>query len=178
MNKQLTEQIINHIFSNLMIINQSNFNNKKFKSLKSSDYLLNEKLSFSDEESNKIIKNSIWGVQLSFEKVKLKILLGDCSIDPDVLEYALLVSMDSSASYGLYSAYSINKNIDNDSLIALCVDNKTWLPTNIAIQASFLSGMENVKDIAYSMQKCEDYKEQHELLLSFIKYHNNIYGEL
>jgi len=178
MNPLLTEQIINHILSSLMIINTDSLNQKKFRSLKSSEFLLSEKLSF-DDDNEKTIKNDIWGVQLSVKNTSIKMLLGNCSIDSNIDEYALVVSLQDAPSYGLYSAYSKDPEIkiNNDQLIAISVDKKNWISSTIGIQASFLSGMESIKDMNFSLEKCQNYKEQYDLLLSFINYHNHIYGD-
>lgn len=176
MNKALTQEIINHIFSGFAILQSSNFNSVKFKSLKSPDYLLSEKVSFEDD-SGKLLKNNIWGVQFSIEDAYLKVLLADCSVDKETAEYALLVKLKGSPAYGLYSAYSLNENnaVESCPLIAVSVDDQNWMQCNTYFQATFLAGMENAKDVTYAPSNCTEYKEQYNLLLSFIKYHNHIY---
>ena len=174
MSKQLTSQIINHIFSNLLIINKSDFDINKFKSIKSTDHLLPETISFTDESEGQEIVNKIWGIQLVIEGQKLKMLLADCSVEPKILEYALLVKMQDSPAYGIYASYNkdYNQLVVDGNLIAVCMDNPNWIQCNIYLQATFLAAMENIKDIPYTLEKCEDYKLEYNSLLSFIKYYD------
>jgi len=67
MNKELTTYIVRHIFSNLGIIESNYINTNLSKSLKSQDFLLNEKLIFEDE-LGVIHENKIYGCQISTEK--------------------------------------------------------------------------------------------------------------
>lgn len=178
MNKQLTQEIINHIFSGFSILKSEDFNYKKYKSLKSSDYLLSDKISLQDDDGN-TINNSIWGIQFAIEDHYLRILLANCSLDKTVAEYAMLIKLKDSPSYGLYSAYSLDKDfkVDNCPLIAVSVDNQNWMKCNTYLQATFLAGMENAKDASYAITNCTDYQSEYNCLLSFIKFHNKIYGE-
>lgn len=169
MNKILTAEIIKHIFSGLAIIESSFVNMNKTKSLMSKDFLLKETLSF--EEDNMIISNNIWGCQLLIDKKEIKMLLGNCSQDKNYPEYCLLVQLKDSPSYALYF-------IEEDplqSLIACSVDGNKWMQCSTYLQATFLAGMENVKDIALSWDRCTNYNSQYQSLQSFIKYYNLVY---
>lgn len=175
MSKNLLQEIINHIFNGFSILNP--LDNGKFKSLKSSEYLLSDKLSFEDEAGN-LLKNNVWGVQFKLENNDFKILLGDCSVDKNVLEYALVVKLAENPAYGLYSAYSTtDKVIDSCPLIAVSVDNQNWMTCNTYFQATFLAGMETAKDLAYTATYCSNYQEHFNILTSFIKFHNQLFGE-
>jgi hypothetical protein len=179
MNKQLTSQIINHIFSNLLIINASDFNINKFKSIKSTEHLLPETISFAGDSADEETINKIWGIQLSIDGQKLKMLLANCSVDPNILEYALLIKMQDTPAYGVYGSY--NKDYNNfvieDPLIAVCMDNQNWMQCNTYLQATFLAAMENIKDLPYTLEKCQDYKAEYNSLLSFIKYYDFLYED-
>lgn len=176
MSNKLTEEIINHIFSNLFIINNSQFDNNKFKSLKSDDFILNKNISFEDENGQEIKKN-IWGVQIMIEKQPFKMLLADCSIEPNIAEYCLIVSLSDAPTYGVYSCYSFKDPLDSQALIAISVDKQNYMQCNMYLQATFLAGMENLKDIPYTMEKVSDYDQEYNLLLSFLNYHNFIFGD-
>lgn len=177
MNKQLTEQIINHVFSNLLIINNS-IDSNRYTSIVSNDYLLPETISFENDKNKKIV-NKIWGVELLVENQKLKMLLANCSIDNDSIEYALCIKLEGSPAYGLYSVYTINSsiNIENAPLISISIDGQNWMTCNTYLQATFLAAMENIKQIPYTLTKCKDYKDEYNLLISFIKYHESLYGD-
>lgn len=168
MNKELTSQIIKHIFAGLAII-PSNFTDlNKTKSLKSKEFLLKETIDF--DTANESLKNHIWGCQLSVDKQEIKILLGNCS-SSDSEEYALLIQLKDSPSYGCY----LMVNDLNKSLIACSIDNKKWLQCNTYLQATFLAGMENIKEIGLVWNKCINYTENYQSLQSFIKYYNLVY---
>ena len=42
------------------------------------------------------------------------------------------------------------------------------------LQASFLAGMEQLRDSGLPWGRCSDYKEEYQKLLTFIKYHNTV----
>lgn len=178
MNIKLTEQIINHIFSNFLIINASEFDQKRFKGIKSSDFLLDKKVSFEDDNNQKI-ENNTWGVQLSVEGQQVKILLADCSVSKDVAEYALIVAVKDVPTYGVYSAYSTSSEarVNSLALIALNADKQNWVQCNIQIQATFLAGMEQIKDIPYNLERLSNYSDEYNLLLSFLNYHELVFGD-
>lgn len=176
MNKSLTKEIVYHILSGFGLLWAEFIDLDKIKSIKSVDYLLSEKVSFEDDEGKTIVKK-IWGIQLSIENQDLKILITDCSLEKDISEYAALIQLKDTPAYGMYLVTSSDL-IDSEALIAVSVDNKNWMQCSTYLQATFLAGMENAKEIGFSWNKCQDYKQQYDLLLSFIKYHNKIYEAL
>ena len=90
MNLILTEHIIRHIFSNLLIISSNFVNVNSSKSLLSTEFLLNETLQFEVEDG--IFNNKIWGCQLLADNQDLKFLVGDCSVG-NTPEYCLMVQL-------------------------------------------------------------------------------------
>lgn len=173
MNKLLTEQIINHVFSGFCLIPSNSFQDS-FKSIKSKEYLLDCKLSFEDQ-NNQEITNKVWGIKLNVENQDLKILVGDCSIEEGITEYAAIVNLQDSPTYGLYSVYG--KSLDSQALIAASVDQKGWIVCSTYLQATFLSAMEHVKEIGFSWEKCREFQPQFESLQSFIKFHSEFHEE-
>ncbi len=177
MNKNLTKEIVHHIFSGLGVAPNSLANNIKFESIKSKKYLLSEKLSFLDEDQNNI-KNHIWGAQLFVDKQNLKILLGDCATDSEVLEYAAVVHLQDSPTYGMYLNYNLtSSNQDYNPLIAVSMDGVNYMACNNYLQATFLAAMENVKNFQFNWGVVEAYQAEHKSLLSFIKYYDKFYEE-
>ena len=61
MNIKLLDQIVRHIFSNLLIIKSDFVDTKSSKVLKSKDFLLKEKLTFETDVGS--ISNKLWGCQ-------------------------------------------------------------------------------------------------------------------
>lgn len=177
MNKELTQQIVHHIFCGLGIAPNSFFKNSKFESIKSKKYLLSEKLSFSNENEENI-KNNIWGTQLFVENNNLKILVADCTTDPDVLEYAALIHLEENPTYGIYLNYNMLDEINEVyPLISVSLDGVNWMNCNTYLQATFLAAMENVKNIQFNWGLIDNYKKEYDSLLSFIKFYDKFYED-
>lgn len=172
MNYQLMEDIIRHIFANLAIIPSTFVKIDSTKSLMSKEFILNDVLSFENESG--IIKNKIWGCQISTEQKELKILLGDCSQDKEIKEYCLIVQLKDAPAYGIYLVCTKE---NSEPLIAFSLNNKEWMECQTYLQATFLAGMEQIRDVGLSWNKCTNYKEQYKLMMSFIDFHNSIYEE-
>jgi hypothetical protein len=175
MNRILMEDIVRHILSNLAIIPSSFVDPDKTKSLMSKDYLLPEKISF--EAESEVIKNKVWGCQISVEQQELKFLLGDCTQEKNIPEYCLVVKLKDAPAYGMYLVYNdlVGGQVDSEPLIACTLNGKEWMECQTYLQATFLAGMEQVRDVGLGWSKCTDYKENYELLLSFIQFHNTVY---
>lgn len=174
MNKKLSEEIIKHILSNFLIITSDFINPNDYKSLLHKDFLLKEKLIFTLDEPNSSRKNNIWGCKLNFLQQEVVILLGDCSQDSEIIEYSVIISIPNSPTYGLYI---ILNHVDSKPLITCTLDNKSWITCNTFLQATFLAGMEQLKDTSFNCSKISSYEEQYKLLLSLINYHNSLYEE-
>lgn len=175
MNYELMGSIIKHIMANLAIISSTFVNLDKSKSLMTKEYLLTNKLSFQNENFE-TVNNNIWGCQISTGEQELKFLLGDCgSQDQNLLEYCLIVQLKNSPAYGLYIVYDnyINEISNDECLIAVTLNNKDWLSCSTYLQATFLAGMEQVREAGLNWSKCVYYKTQYELMLSFIKHYHN-----
>ena len=175
MNLILLEEIVKNIFANLLVI-QSDYINQNSKALQSKDFLLKEKLDFEDDE--KTISNNIWGCQISSEDKELKILLGDCTVDNNFPEYCLIVQLKGAPAYGVYL---VDNRLDNkepsDPLIACTLNEKDWLICNTFLQATFLVGMEQMKEIGLAWNKCSNYKSHLDMMKSFIRYHSSYYED-
>jgi len=171
MNFSLRDAIVKHVLCNFAILPSSFVKLGGTKSLMNKDFLLEEKIPFTNEDGS-VSKNKIWGCQIAAESQELKILLGDCSQEDGVSEYGLLVSGKGIPSYGIYF---VDHNQNNESLIACTLDGKDWLECQTYLQATFLAAMEQIKDVGSNWSKCTSYKDQHTALLNFIKFHNMVY---
>jgi len=173
MNYNLTKEIINHIFLSFSIVNDKN-TNINGKSLKSKEFLINKNISFQDEYGN-IIKNNIWGSEVDFgdEEICLRFILADCTILKENPEYALIISMKNSSTYGLYLTY--DNGLLKYPLIGLSLDNINWIEANILSQTALLQSLEMLKDINYNINVLSNYENDYNILLDFIKYYNNYY---
>jgi len=171
MNNQLTQQIVHHIFYNFGVLSQSNV-----PSLLNDNFLLKEKLSLLSE-NNETLNNNIYGGQVKITPNKyFKLLLVDClSQDIEYKEYICVLQLDDGPIYGLYLLNYLN-NVE-EALIAGCKD-QHWFLCNIYLQATFLAGMEQLKDINYTWTKCENYQELYQQLLTYVKYYNQYFEAL
>ena len=167
MNKKLEEEIIRHIFNNLGILKDISIDSKK---IIDKSYLLKEKLVFDIEEQQ--ITNDVFGCEISIAGQKnFKILVGECSSDKAIPEYCLIVHFQDSPIYGAY----LCDDKDSEPLIALNVDNKGWMPCSTFLQATFLAGMEQLKDVYLNWTHCTKYENEFKLMNSFIKFHHKLY---
>jgi len=175
MNYDLMRKIIQHIMANLIIMPSDIVNSDKSKSLISNDLLLKNKLNF--EEDGIKFQNNIWGCQISAEQQEIKILVGDCAQDKKMPEYCLIVQLKDAPAYGLYLMFTevFDESMNPEPMIAVSINNKDWMECSTYLQATFLAGMEQIKDLGLSWNKCSNYSENYELMLSFIKFHNQFY---
>lgn len=174
MNKQLMETIVRHVFASFAVVPSIFINLDKSKSLMDKDYLLSDTIPFEGEEPGQVKKNKVWGCQLTADQQDIKILLGDCSEDRSIQEYALLVALKDAPIYGVYLVASEQ---DSEPLIAVTMNGKEWMECNTYFQATFLAGMEQIRQFGFTWDKCSDHKEHLEMLLSFINFHHTVYGD-
>lgn len=173
MNLQLREEIVKHVMANLGIL-ESEFVSSSSKSLRSKIFLLHETLPFEDE-AGETINNHIWGCQFSASDQEIKIILGDCSQYENVPEFALVVQLKNAPAYGLYLICS--NEVESETLIACSLDKtKDWMECGTYLQAMFLAGMEQIKNIGLTPSKCTDYQIHLDLLKSFVQFHSNIWS--
>lgn len=176
MNLNLRRQIIQHIFAGLAVIPSSFINMASSKSLMSQEFLLDDKLTFESDSGS--VKNKIWGCQISSEQQELKILLGDCSQEKNVSEFCLIVQLKDSPIYGVYLLVDeYEDDSEDEALLACSINGKNWLECNTYLQATFLAGMEQIKDLGLKWSKCSDYLEQYKTMVSFIKFVDELYKE-
>jgi hypothetical protein len=172
MNVKLQNNIVEHIFSSFAIFPSTYINLNKSGSLKHPNYLLPEKIVF--EEKNKIISNKVWGCQLTVSHQKIKVMLGNCSIDESedhYREYALLVKPEGLPAYGLYVVWDKYELKTIETVLACSVDDESWMECNTYLQATFLAAMEQTRDLGMSWAPISfDSKEMHKILLSFIEF--------
>ena len=179
MNTKLREEIVRHVFSNFAIIPSDFVNLDKSKSLLFKEYLLADKITFVDADNN-ITKNNVWGCQISTGDQEIKIILGECTQEENIPEYALFIHVKGAPAYGLYLVYNnlVNSgNVDSEALIAITMDGKNWLECQTFLQATFLMGMEQIRDVGLDWDKCSNYKDQFDSLLLFIKFHHSVYED-
>lgn len=168
MNRQLRESIVRHVFANLAIIPSEFVSIEGTRSLLESEWALPKKLTFADGQGQ------VWGCQLSADHQEIKFILGDCSQEEGIKEYCLIVTLKDAPSYGLYWVQS--DLVENEPLIACSVNGTDWLECNTFLQASFLAGMEQIRETGLAWGKCKSYEEEFIKMISFIEFHQQVYG--
>lgn len=176
MNQQLTEHIAHHVLANLGALPASFINKETTKSLIDKQFILPEKITF--EVDGQTVKKNIFGCQVTIADGKdFKMLIADCTQENELPEYCLLVNLKDSPCYGVYFVFTglVEEPIDSEVLIAVSTDRQHWMPCSTYLQATFLAGMEQIRDIPMGWGKCSNYQEQYQQLLSFIKFHHSYY---
>jgi len=173
MNIKLTEQIVYHILANLGVLPSEFVNQEVTRSIIDKSFLLPENIVFEDDNE----RHPIYGCQVSVADSKeLRLLLANCTQDKEFPEFALLVQLRDAPAFGMYMIYGRGK-VDPEVLIAVTTDKENWMPCSTYLQATFLAGMEQMRDLGFGWTKATSYAEQYQQLLSFIKFHHGFYGE-
>ena len=176
MNEKLTEQIAIHILSNFGVLPSEFVDLELTKSIIDKQYLLLEKLKFESEDGETIRKN-VYGCQVSVGDKEFKLLLADCTQEKNVPEYCLLIQLKDAPAFAVYLIF--NQLVEDpplsEAMIAVNTDKKHWIPCTTYLQATFLAGMEQLRDVGFGWAKCSNYQELYAQLLTFIKFHDNYF---
>lgn len=177
MNQKLTEEIAYHVIANLGALPSSFVDQDQTRSLLNKEFLLLQKLTFETADGETLRRN-VYGCQIAVTSSKeLKLLIADCSQEKDIPEFCLLIQLKDAPAFGVY--FLIDQTLDfpeKEALIAVNTDKKHWIPCTTYLQATFLAGMEQLRDMNFGWGKCQAHQELYEQLLSFIKFHNTYYG--
>lgn len=168
MNKALMEQITKHIMMGFGVI--PSLDEQHFRSIIDKEFLLPHKLIFKSEEGL-VVNNKVYGAQLNIGEKEFKIMLGDCSQDKNIPEYCLVIKLTGNPAYGAYMVCA--PDLESESLLAVTINDKDWLPCDTFLQATFLAAMEQLKDIGFSWSKCTNAQKHYELMVSMIQFHAN-----
>lgn len=175
MNKKLSEQIAYHILANLGVLPSSFVNKDSLRTITDKQFLLPEKISF---EGN--LRKNVYGCQATVaDNKELRLMLADCTQEKDLPEFCLLVQLKDAPVFGVYLVYTqlTKEPMDPEVLIGISTDEKYWMPCSTYLQATFLAGMEQIRDVGFGWGRVSDYDKMYHQLLSFIKFHRNFYGE-
>jgi hypothetical protein len=175
MNNRLTEEIANHIFANLGVLPSNFVSQSMTRPLTDKQFLLPEKLTF--EVDDQTFRKNVYGCQASLGAKEFKMLLADCTQDRKLPEYCLYIQLKDSPAYCVYLlSNKLDPEVDSEVMIALTMDGQHWMPCSAYLQATFLAGMEQLRDIPSTWVQLQDYQDNYQQLLSFIKYHQ-LYNE-
>lgn len=175
MNIQLTENIVRHVLANLVIIPSDYIDPNRSQSLISKEYLLKEKMKI-ELDDNSSLKNNIYGCKMQTGEQEITILMSDCTQEKEVPEFCLVVHLKNAPVYGLYLVYNdFDDAVDSDPMLACSLDGKSWMPCNTYLQATFLAGMEQIKETGFGWTTCSDYKYEYDSMLSFLDFYISFY---
>ncbi len=159
---KLTQEIVKHIFSKLGVGNDLYV---MYSSIMDPNFLLEKTICLVNNEDEEV-NNSMWSCKLSVENKEFRLLLADLSTLGEK-EYGLIVSLQDSPEYGCY--FSIT---DPDSSFIGTLVNGFWIQSNVYIQSSFLTGMEQISDLAVPWKPNDNIDDLYEKLVEFTKYHD------
>lgn len=168
----LVNHILEYIYNNFGICNDF-----VSTSIVSEKYLLTKKIKFEGVDGNEW-SAKMYGAEIVIDKLRFRILCGDFSSEEK--EYALIVKLDNCPSYGCYLIY--NSDLSEISgpqagLLAFSIKENEWLASNVYIQATFLAGMEQLRDVSASWQSLSNYQDMIENMKSYVRHYDSIYGD-
>lgn len=176
MNQKLTEEIVYHVLANLGALPSAFVDQETTRSVIDKQFLLPEKLTF--EMEGEVLRKNVYGCQIAVGGKDLKLLLADCGQNNTFPEFCLITQLRDAPTFGMYLIYNgLNvESFDPEAMIAVSADTRYWVPCSTYLQATYLAGMEQLRDLGFGWTKCTAYQAQYAQLLSFIKFHNNYYG--
>lgn len=174
MNQALLKEIVSHVFATFAVIPSDFVNQQSTQSLMSPEYLLDDQVSFIVD--NTTVKNKVWGCQMDVTQHQIKVLLADCDVAKDVPEFAMIVQPKDLPMYGLYLVCWEDSDPgetikDYEPMLATSLDQgKNWMPLNTSLQATFLAGMEQARELNMTWTKIQDHKPTYQAMLSFLRF--------
>jgi hypothetical protein len=178
MNIALLKEMVAHIYANFGVIPSDFVNLKTSGSLISPYYLLKDKITF--EVEGQAHYGKMWGCSMSLGDLAIKVLLADCTLDREYPEFAMIIDPKGNPTYGLYLCHNELSSHPKDSVPMLAVSpdhGQGWMPCNTGLQATFLAGMEQARDLHMPWEPCVEYNELHQAMIGFLKFHFMTYGD-
>lgn len=160
----LTNQIVKHIFDNLGLTD-----NRQVSLLQ---FLTDKTIQFSsDGKDEEISSSQIWACQTVINNVRFR-MMSTSFPDIEETETIFISKLDNCPTYGCSLITGSNPSF-LEGHIGCKMNEESWVPTTIFIQATFLAGMEQLKDISGSFAKCSDNTDLVDDLKSFIAFKEN-----
>jgi len=161
MNKTLTNQIVKHILTNLGILDS------RPVSLISDEFLTDLQIEYENIEDKQTIAN-VWATEALANNIKIQLAATKFEMDND--EFAVIIEIENCPTYGCYFE---NEN-DINSLIAFSLKGNAWIPADIYTQATFLAGMEQLKDLTASFSLCKNPQLIYDKIIGFVNFRDEI----
>lgn len=154
---KLTNAIVEHILTNLGCFDQ------RTNSLFSLALKTDLQLTYEDDGAQ--TQYDIYACETLLSHMPITIVGASLSSkEPDI---AVVVHIKDCPNYGCYWN-------DSAGLIAYTLKENTWIEANTHIQASFLLGMEQLRDMVQPFVACKSPQTIHQSLISFLKYIDQI----
>ena len=160
----LTNAILEYIFLNLGMMDERN------NSILSSKLLTDKTITFDD--AGKEQQYHVYACQTSIGQSKITMAGTKLNYDDNTKDMVVVVKMEDCPIYGCYISQN-NKTVE-DGIIAFSIKNNVWLSASVFIQASFLAGMEQLKDVIIPFDVCNKPQEIYDILVSFLKYRDTL----
>jgi hypothetical protein len=141
MNKELLQHILIHVYNGLGITE------KRTVSLKSEMFRMTEPMNIVLEDKSEY-QAPMYAAQAIIQQATMRFLCADLSYQ-DEQEFALIIELDGCPTYASYLVLEGGQIIDAE--LAVLIKNK-WLDANTFLQASFLAGMEQLREMGVIWQ--------------------------
>lgn len=114
--------------------------------VKKDDFKLKEKFAC-ENYFGEAVKAPVWMIEGKIGTDKFQACLCELSNDYNVLqEFILLTKLEESPTYASYWSHDFEDEMIQSTLCYSTQEN-VWLPTNTYLQATYLAGMESLKDV-------------------------------
>lgn len=166
---EITNAIVKHVFKNLGIFNDVPI------SICDEVFLTDKQISYFGDDGDKFAP--VWVCQTSVEGKKLSIICTSL-VTPsedhiDDTENFVVVKLEGQPAYGCYLLSAGSGTFIESGFIATELKPKTWVPTTTFLQATFLAGMEQLRDLTSKYDPVSNSEEFFTLLKDFITYHES-----
>jgi hypothetical protein len=151
MNEVLTYEIVRQALSGFLFVEKS-------KSIVNQDFRSPSKLRV--EIDGEIVSVPVFSCQILIPGSKEKMTVMVAKFGKG--EFCCVIHMDGTPWYGLGLDESL-------AYMSFSIDGKSWQNCSIYLQATFLAGMEQLKEIPHVFEPVEDDREQFAVLKSFLE---------
>lgn len=160
---KLTNTIVEHIFHNL------GFLDTRTNSLISEMLLTEYTITYDDEDKEH--KLPVYACETRINQSQIVMAGVVFPAEGTHQEMAVVIHTQDCPIYGCYLWYEGGSQpIESEGQILMSLKDNTWMDTTTFVQASFLAGMEHLKDLRQTFTICKDAKPIYQTLVAFIKY--------
>lgn len=155
---KLTNSIVEHILTNLGFMDQRT-HSLLAEPLKTDTYI-------AVQEEEQEIRYPVYACETHITQTKIVmagVIFSDNTNSTNPSDMAVIVNIEDCPTYGCYLS-------QGEGIIAFTIKDNTWMEANTFLSATFLAGMENLRDVVQPYTQCQDIKPMHQALITFLKY--------